>query len=108
MRAALPRPLSSNTAPSLTVGPDNTNRRIYHLGHCRKQKPSLLRVRSAKLDNILLPAGANVTGVAALGKVLVAKRFELLRELVPKAEAIAFLVNPDNSVADLDTRCSSK
>jgi putative ABC transport system substrate-binding protein len=47
--------------------------------------------------------GGNVTGVASLGKVLVAKRFELLRELIPKAEAIAFLVNPNNAVADLDT-----
>ena len=34
--------------------------------------------------------GGNVTGVASLGKVLVAKRFELLRELVPGADAIAF------------------
>jgi putative tryptophan/tyrosine transport system substrate-binding protein len=47
--------------------------------------------------------GANVTGVASLGKVLVAKRFELLRELVPKVDAIAFLVNPNNAVAELDT-----
>jgi len=47
--------------------------------------------------------GENVTGVASLGKVLVAKRFELLRELVPKADAIAFLVNPNNAVAELDT-----
>jgi putative tryptophan/tyrosine transport system substrate-binding protein len=47
--------------------------------------------------------GGNVTGVASLGKVLVVKRFELLRELVPKAEAIAFLVNPNNAVAELDT-----
>ncbi len=46
--------------------------------------------------------GENVTGVASLGKVLVAKRFELLRELVPKADAIAFLVNPNNAVAELD------
>jgi putative ABC transport system substrate-binding protein len=47
--------------------------------------------------------GENVTGVASLGKVLVAKRFELLRELVPKAATIAFLVNPNNAVAELDT-----
>ena len=47
--------------------------------------------------------GGNVTGVASLGKVLVAKRFELLRELVPKANAVAFLVNPNNAVAALDT-----
>jgi putative ABC transport system substrate-binding protein len=46
---------------------------------------------------------ANITGVASLGKVLVAKRFELLRELVPKADSIAFLVNPNNAVAELDT-----
>ena len=44
--------------------------------------------------------GGNVTGVASLGKVLVAKRFELLRELVPKTDAIAFLVNPNNAVAE--------
>jgi putative ABC transport system substrate-binding protein len=47
--------------------------------------------------------GGHVTGVASLGKVLVVKRFELLCELVPKAEAIAFLVNPNNAVAELDT-----
>jgi putative ABC transport system substrate-binding protein len=47
--------------------------------------------------------GGNVTGVASLGKVVVAKRFELLRELVPKAEVVAFLVNLNNAVADLDT-----
>jgi putative tryptophan/tyrosine transport system substrate-binding protein len=47
--------------------------------------------------------GGNVTGVASLGKVLVAKRFELLRELVPKANVVAFLVNPKNAVAALDT-----
>ena len=45
----------------------------------------------------------NVTGVASLGKILVAKQFELLHELVPKADAVAFLVNPNNAVAALDT-----
>jgi putative ABC transport system substrate-binding protein len=45
----------------------------------------------------------NVTGVASLGKMLVAKQFELLNEIVPKADAIAFLVNPSNAVAELDT-----
>jgi putative tryptophan/tyrosine transport system substrate-binding protein len=47
--------------------------------------------------------GGNVTGVASLGKVLVVKRFELLRELAPAANAIGFLVNPNNAVAELDT-----
>jgi len=47
--------------------------------------------------------GQNVTGVASLGKVLVAKQLEILHELVPQADTIAFLVNPNNAVADLDT-----
>jgi putative ABC transport system substrate-binding protein len=47
--------------------------------------------------------GQNVTGVASLGKMLVAKQLEILHELVPRAETIAFLVNPNNAVAELDT-----
>jgi putative tryptophan/tyrosine transport system substrate-binding protein len=45
----------------------------------------------------------NVTGVASLGKLLIAKQFELLHELVPKADVLGFLVNPNNAVAKLDT-----
>jgi putative ABC transport system substrate-binding protein len=41
----------------------------------------------------------NLTGVATLGKVLVAKQLELLRELVPDAALVAFLVNPNNAVS---------
>ena len=47
--------------------------------------------------------GQNVTGVASLGKVLVAKQLEVLHELVPRADSVAFLVNPNNAVAGLDT-----
>jgi putative ABC transport system substrate-binding protein len=47
--------------------------------------------------------GQNVTGVASLGKILVAKQLELLNELVPRADAIVFLVNQNNAVATLDT-----
>jgi putative ABC transport system substrate-binding protein len=47
--------------------------------------------------------GQNVTGVASLGKILVAKQLEMLHELVPQAAVVAFLVNPDNAVAQLDT-----
>jgi hypothetical protein len=38
--------------------------------------------------------GGNATGAVQLGKQLVAKQFELLHDLMPKADAIAFLVNP--------------
>src|SRR5262249_58443402 len=47
--------------------------------------------------------GQNVTGVASLGKILVAKQLELLKEFVPRADAIVFLVNQNNAVAGLDT-----
>jgi len=48
--------------------------------------------------------GSNVTGVSLFTSLLVAKRLELLRELVPTATIIAFLVNPNNSNAQPDTR----
>src|SRR5262249_10383894 len=48
--------------------------------------------------------GQNVTGVASLGKELVAKQLEVLHELIPRADSIAFLVNPNNALAGLDTR----
>src|SRR5215472_7243878 len=48
--------------------------------------------------------GHNVTGVSLFTSLLVAKRLELLRELVPTATTIAFLVNPSNSNARPDTR----
>ena len=48
--------------------------------------------------------GGNLTGVSFLGNMLVPKRLELLRELVPTADTIAFLVNPINTNADADTK----
>jgi ABC-type uncharacterized transport system substrate-binding protein len=48
--------------------------------------------------------GGNLTGVSLFTSLLVPKRLELLRELVPTATTIAFLVNPDNSNARRDTR----
>jgi len=47
---------------------------------------------------------AHVTGVSLFTPLLVAKRLELLRELVPTATTIAFLVNPNNSNSNPDTR----
>jgi putative ABC transport system substrate-binding protein len=44
--------------------------------------------------------GGNVTGVTFFSVSLIAKRLELLREIVPSATIIAALVNPNNPSAD--------
>jgi putative ABC transport system substrate-binding protein len=46
--------------------------------------------------------GGNATGVTAFGSELASKRLDLLHEMLPKAERIAFLVNPSNPNADSD------
>ena len=46
--------------------------------------------------------GGNATGVSFFTSTLGPKRLELLRELVPGAGAIAFLVNPKNPVTEGD------
>jgi putative ABC transport system substrate-binding protein len=43
--------------------------------------------------------GGNITGVAILATELVAKRLELLHELLPSASAIAALINPANTAS---------
>ena len=40
--------------------------------------------------------GGNVTGVSLISLELAAKRFELLRELMPQIRVIALLINPNN------------
>ncbi len=40
--------------------------------------------------------GGNITGVTTFGSEILSKQLEMLRELVPKARAIAMLVNPKN------------
>jgi putative tryptophan/tyrosine transport system substrate-binding protein len=47
--------------------------------------------------------GGNVTGVSLFVSVLEGKKLELLRELVPTAAVIGFLLNPNNPRADVDT-----
>jgi putative ABC transport system substrate-binding protein len=47
--------------------------------------------------------GGNVTGVSYYVGALVAKRLELLRELVPQAITIGFLTNPTNLISERDT-----
>jgi putative tryptophan/tyrosine transport system substrate-binding protein len=46
--------------------------------------------------------GGNVTGVNFLAEEVAAKRFELLRELLPKATMTALLVNPDSPTSQAE------
>ena len=48
--------------------------------------------------------GGNITGVSFFINSLVAKQFELLHELTPRAGTIAVLVNPNNPQAESQTR----
>jgi putative ABC transport system substrate-binding protein len=49
--------------------------------------------------------GSNATGAAMLQTAVVAKRVELLHELLPAATSIAFLVNPGNpGIAESETK----
>jgi putative tryptophan/tyrosine transport system substrate-binding protein len=47
--------------------------------------------------------GGNITGVSYFTNHLFPKRLQLLHEIVPKAAALALLVNPDNPNADPDS-----
>jgi putative ABC transport system substrate-binding protein len=49
-----------------------------------------------KLVNSLNHPGGNVTGVTTLGRELLAKRLQLLREIAPGVTSIGLLVNPTN------------
>ena len=52
-------------------------------------------VRMGLVESLNRPGG-NATGVVNISVKLDGKRVELLRELVPKATALVFLMNPDN------------
>jgi putative ABC transport system substrate-binding protein len=56
-------------------------------------------VRLGLIGSLNRPGG-NLTGVSNLNAELAPKRLELLRELVPSASIIAFLVNPTNPNAE--------
>ena len=58
-------------------------------------------VKAGLVASLARPGG-NVTGVMSLNKILVPKQLELLHELVPKADVLAFLVNPNNGVVGFD------
>jgi len=46
--------------------------------------------------------GGNLTGVTIFGMMATGKRLELLRQLVPKAGTIAYLMNPNNPNREFD------
>ena len=48
--------------------------------------------------------GGNITGVALLSAQLIAKRLELLHELVPTATAVFLLINPTNPASEPQTK----
>ena len=48
--------------------------------------------------------GGNLTGITATASEVGPKRLEILHQLVPKADVIAILVNPDNRTAMVSTR----
>jgi putative ABC transport system substrate-binding protein len=48
--------------------------------------------------------GGNITGVSLFNVALVPKQLELISELVPKADVIAALVNPDNPNTETEER----
>jgi putative ABC transport system substrate-binding protein len=47
--------------------------------------------------------GGNLTGVTGLGNALITKQLQLVRELLPKAGSIGFLINPNNPITKFDT-----
>lgn len=62
--------------------------------------PIVFVIGSDPVENKLVASlnrpGGNVTGATMIGGELLAKRFELLRELIPDLRSIGFLVNRDN------------
>jgi putative ABC transport system substrate-binding protein len=48
--------------------------------------------------------GGNITGISMFTSDLMAKRIELLTELVPKATTVGLLVNPTGRRAEMDTK----
>jgi putative ABC transport system substrate-binding protein len=48
--------------------------------------------------------GGNITGITLITAEMVAKRFELLHEMVPAATSIALLVNPTNPYSETEAK----
>jgi putative ABC transport system substrate-binding protein len=60
-------------------------------------------VESGLVANLNRPGG-NVTGVTFLTIRLVAKRFEILHQIVPTATSIGYLINPNNPQLEAESR----
>jgi putative ABC transport system substrate-binding protein len=60
-------------------------------------------VRTGIVASLSRPGG-NVTGVSSMNHELLAKRFEILLEAVPKAAHIAVLINPNSAYAEFTAR----
>jgi putative ABC transport system substrate-binding protein len=60
-------------------------------------------VEAGLVDSLAHPGG-NATGVSFAPAELMAKRLELLHQLVPKATVIGMVVNPDNRNPELQVR----
>ena len=60
-------------------------------------------VKVGLVNNFNQPGG-NITGTSYLANLLVPKRLELLKELVPDAQLIGMLLNPNNPNAETDQK----
>jgi putative ABC transport system substrate-binding protein len=64
-------------------------------------------VRYGLVKSLNAPGG-NVTGVTLFSSTLMAKRLDLLIQLVPNARVIGLLMNPDNANVEVDIRDAQK